>query len=74
MSLDAIPRRRYPHFLIEGLPLLKAGYTVFGVEHRAIPRFKYPDPVEDVQRAVRFIRHNAEKYGIDPDKPDPVTL
>ena len=68
LSMDAIPRRRYPHFLMEGLPLVKAGYTVFSVEHRAIPRFKYPDPVEDVQRAVRFIRHNASTYGIDPDR------
>jgi acetyl esterase/lipase len=31
------------------------------------PRFLPPAQVEDIQRAVRFIRFNAKKYGIDPD-------
>jgi len=47
---------------------LDVGYTVFVINHRAAPRFRYPAPVEDVQRAVRFVRHNAERYGIDPDQ------
>jgi acetyl esterase/lipase len=47
-------------------PLLEAGYTVFALTHRATPVFKYPAPVEDVQRAVRFIRQNAGRYEIDP--------
>jgi acetyl esterase/lipase len=46
--------------------LTRAGYTVFAVNHRAAPRFHYPAPVEDVQRAVRFIRYHAKEYGIDP--------
>lgn len=46
--------------------LTEAGYTVFAITHRATPTFRYPAPVEDAQRAVRFIRHNAAKYGIDP--------
>lgn len=45
--------------------LTQAGYTVFAITHRATPIFRYPAPLEDVQRAVRFIRHNATKYGID---------
>ena len=48
--------------------LLDAGYTVFTINHRAAPRFRYPAAVEDVQRAVRFVRYNAERYGIDPDQ------
>ncbi len=47
---------------------LDAGYTVFMINHRAAPRFRYPAAVEDAQRAVRFVRHNAERYGIDPDQ------
>ena len=43
------------------------GYTVFVINHRQAPRFRYPAAVEDVQRAVRYVRHNAERYGIDPD-------
>jgi acetyl esterase/lipase len=47
--------------------LLDAGYTIFSVTHRATPTFTYPIPVQDVQRAVRFVRHNAAKYSINPD-------
>jgi acetyl esterase/lipase len=51
------------------LPTLSAaGYTAFVVSHRAAPRFRYPDAVEDAQRAVRFVRHNAARYGIDGDR------
>ena len=48
-----------------GPPLLAAGYTVFAINHRAAPRFHYPAAIEDVQRAIRFVRHNAARYGID---------
>lgn len=47
-------------------PLLRAGYTVFAINHRATPRFHYPAPLEDVQRAVRFVRHHAKHYGLQP--------
>src|SRR5262249_50679507 len=51
-----------------GPPLVAAGYTVFSLNHRAAPRFRFPAAVDDVQRAVRFVRHNAAKYGIRPDR------
>jgi len=51
-----------------GPALVAAGYTVFAVNHRAAPRFHYPAAVEDVQRAVRFIRHHAKVYGIEPER------
>lgn len=47
-------------------PLIEAGYTVFVINHRATPRFTYPAPVEDAQRAVRYIRYNAQTFGINP--------
>jgi acetyl esterase/lipase len=47
-------------------PLLRAGYTVFAINHRSTPRFHYPAPLEDVQRAVRFVRHHAKRFGIQP--------
>jgi len=46
--------------------LTRAGYTVFAITHRATPTFRYPAPIEDAQRAARFERANAAKYGIDP--------
>ena len=68
LGLDARPLKESPHVQIEGLPLVEAGYTLFTINHRAAPRFHYPAPVEDAQRAVRYIRYHAEKYGIDPDR------
>ncbi len=53
---------------IWGPPLLNAGYTVFAINHRATPRFHYPAAVEDVQRAVRFVRHHAKQFSIDPSR------
>jgi len=48
--------------------LLDAGYTLFVVNHRNGPRFHYPAAVEDVQRAVRYIRYSAKNYAVDPDR------
>jgi len=48
-----------------GPPLTAAGYTVFSVNHRGAPQFHYPAAIEDVQRAIRFIRAHAAEYAID---------
>jgi acetyl esterase/lipase len=49
-------------------PLLAKGYTVFSVRHGSAPKFTVPEAADDVRRAVRFIRHHAERYGVDPDR------
>ena len=46
---------------------IEAGYTLFGVMVGCQPRYAIPDEVEDLKRAVRFIRYNASMYKIDPD-------
>jgi acetyl esterase/lipase len=51
---------------LEGL--VRSGFTAFVVNHRATPRFHYPEPVEDVQRAIRFVRHNAARFSVDPSR------
>jgi acetyl esterase/lipase len=48
--------------------LLKRGYTVFAVVHGSQPKFTIPEILEDMNRAIRFIRFNAAKYHIDPDR------
>lgn len=45
-----------------------AGYTVFAINHRQTPRFRYPAPIEDAQRAVRFVRFHGSAYGITSDR------
>jgi acetyl esterase/lipase len=37
------------------------------VVHGSQPRFTIPEIQQDLHRSVRFIRHNAAKFGIDPD-------
>ena len=49
-------------------PLLERGYTVFAVVHGSQPRFHIPEITEDIHRAVRFVRLNAAKWGVDPNK------
>jgi acetyl esterase/lipase len=47
---------------------LKRGYTVFAVVHGSQPKYTVPEIVEDMHRSVRFIRHNAKDFKIDPDR------
>ncbi len=48
--------------------LIDRGYTVFAVTHGSQPKFTIPEVLEDMHRAVRFIKANARKYNVDPDK------
>lgn len=49
-------------------PFLKRGYTVFAVVHGSQPKFTIPEAIADVKRSVRYIRHNAERFKIDPER------
>lgn len=46
----------------------KHGFTTFVVVHGTQPRFHIDEIVADLQRSVRFVRANAVKFGIDPNK------
>ncbi len=48
--------------------LLRRGYVVFAVVHGSQPRFTIPEAIEDMHRAVRFVRSRAKDYGIDPQR------
>jgi acetyl esterase/lipase len=47
-------------------PFLRRGFTVFAVSHVSQPKASVMEIVSDVHRAVRFIRHHAAEYDIDP--------
>lgn len=49
-------------------PFLKRGYTLFAVVHGSQPKFTIPEILGDLNRAVRYIRHHAEEYGVDPEQ------
>lgn len=44
---------------------LDAGYTVFLTEHASGPRYAIPDALEDVQKAVQYLRYHAQDFAID---------
>jgi acetyl esterase/lipase len=48
--------------------LLDRGYTVFAVVHGSQPRYQVTEIVQDLHRAVRFIRSHAQEYRIDPNR------
>ena len=60
-SHDAVNPRGYA-------PYLDRGYTVFAVVHGSQPRFIIPEVAQDIHRAIRFIRFNAKKWGVNPDR------
>jgi acetyl esterase/lipase len=49
-------------------PLLNRGYTIFAVVHGSQPKFVVTEIVQDIHRALRFVRHNAAQYGVDPNR------
>lgn len=47
--------------------LAQNGITAFVVDYRVAPH-SFPLPLLDARRAIRFVRHNAKEYGINPQK------
>jgi len=44
------------------------GITAFVLTYRLAPRYHYPAPIEDGQRAVRWVRAHAREYGVSPNR------
>ncbi len=44
------------------------GITVFLISHGSRPRYKVPEIIDQVQRAIRYVRYNAHTFGVDPKK------
>ena len=65
-TYNAPPLKEGGQYDIWGQAMVERGYTVFSINHRAVPRFPYPGPFEDAQRAMRFVRYHGADYGIDP--------
>jgi acetyl esterase/lipase len=49
-------------------PMIRRGYTIFAVSHRSQPEVSVQETVADLHRAVRFVRHHAAEYGVDPKR------
>ncbi len=44
-----------------------AGYAVAGVSIRSSSQVKFPGQLHDIKAAIRFLRANAARYGLDPN-------
>ena len=48
--------------------LARNGFAAVTVSYRLAPKYQFPAAVHDTKAAVRWVRANAAKYGIDPDR------
>src|SRR5207253_5788055 len=48
--------------------LAEHGYVAATVTYRLAPKYQFPAAVHDVKAAVRWLRANADKYKIDPQR------
>jgi acetyl esterase/lipase/sugar lactone lactonase YvrE len=48
--------------------LAERGYVAATVSYRLAPKYQFPAAVHDVKAAVRWLRANATRYNIDPDR------
>jgi acetyl esterase/lipase len=48
--------------------LVNNGFMVAAINYRLAPQYKFPANIEDVNCAVRYLRANAVKYGINPER------
>lgn len=61
-------RLRAPHEGVGYAEYLNSiGMDAFVLDYRVKP-YRFPYPLLDARRAVRYVRANADKYGIDPGK------
>ena len=51
-----------------GKAMLKAGYAIASINYRLSSEATFPAAVLDAKAAVRFLRANAAKYNLNPDK------
>ena len=56
-----------PNYLKWAFPYLNEGYTVFLTIHSSAPRYAIPNMLNNIQRAIQYVRYNAATYHIDAD-------
>ena len=48
--------------------LAQNGYVALTVSYRLAPKYQFPAAIHDTKAAIRWVRANAEKYRIDPER------
>jgi acetyl esterase/lipase len=49
-------------------PLSRAGFAWFSIDYRLTPDVRHPEQLEDLRSAIHFVRANARRFHVDPDR------
>jgi alpha-L-fucosidase 2 len=49
-------------------PLAQAGFAWFSIDYRLTPAVEHPAQLDDLRRAVAYVRGHATEFGIDPKR------
>ncbi len=47
-------------------PLARAGFAWFSIDYRLTPEVRHPQQLDDLRRAIRYVRHHASRFRVDP--------
>lgn len=73
-TVIVLPGGGYSHLVMEkegAIPakwLAAHGVAAFVLQYRLAPAYRYPSPMLDGSRTVRYVRSHASEFGIDPNK------
>ena len=56
------------NFTPMAIAMAECGYVAATISYRLSPEAQYPAAIHDVKAAIRWLRKNAEKYGVNPDQ------
>jgi alpha-L-fucosidase 2 len=59
-------KQQYINYLFA--PLAEANFVWISINYRLAPKFTFPDPADDVERAIQYVRDNAKRFKVDPDR------
>lgn len=55
-------------YIQQRMDLANAGYVVASITYRVTPTATFPQPLEDVKAAIRYLKAHADQFNINPDK------
>ena len=58
-------RARMPQLRMK---LAESGYVVASINYRTVPNATFPQPVEDVKSAIRYLKANSRKFNVNPNQ------
>lgn len=52
----------------ERMKMAESGYVVASITYRVAPTARFPQPLEDLKAAIRYLKANAAKFNIDAER------